>query len=221
MKTTIIRTDIWKDDELFKLHLDSKLLYLFILSSPERGNSHLFPWSKRQASNYTGITETQVDVAMKQLIESGFVSVYGGYIAILKEHFSVTRNRYSQQIEEEVLSKLPEDVYAYFIDKKPIPHEVKKPKVKKDAKMDEVKKFINSQNGAIQKALLDFVEDRVARKRPPTVGAVKLWVNKLNKMYPNQYDKQVLSLEQSIERGWTGLFEVKVDKSPAGGGKFM
>lgn len=221
MKTTIIRTDIWKDDELFNLHLDSKYLYLYILSSPERGNSYLYPWSKRLASTYTGITEKQIETALSELVESGFVQVYNGYIAIIKEHFSVTRNRYSQQAEEEMLEKLPKDVYAFFIDKKQIPHEEKKPKVKKETNLDDVKKFINSQNGAIQSALLDFVEYRVAKKNIPTVQAVKLWVSKLNKFYPNQYDKQVLSLEQSIERGWSGIFEVKQDAVKPGTGAFM
>lgn len=221
MKTTIIRTDVWKDDELFKLHLDSKYLYLYILSSPERGNFYLFPWSKRLASTYTGITENQIETALTELIEAGFVQVYGGYIAIIKEHFSVTRNRYSEQAEEEMLSSLPEDVYAYFIDKKPIPHQEKKPKAKKEEKLDDVKRFINSQNGAIQSALLEFVDYRVASKKKPTVQAVRLWVAKLNKWYPNQYDKQVQSLEQSIERGWSGVFEVKQDTVQKGGGKFM
>lgn len=221
MKTTIIRTDIWKDDELFNLHLDSKYLYLYILSSPERGNSHLYPWSKRLASTYTGITEKQIETALSELVESGFVQVYGGYIAIIKEHFSVTRNRYSQQAEEEMLTGLPEDVYAFFIDKKQIPHEEKKEKVKKDTSLDAVKRFINSQNGAVQQALLDFVNYRVERKNPPTEQAVKIWVGKLNKWYPNQYDKQVQSLEQSIERGWSGVFEVKGDFVKPGGGKYM
>ena len=222
MKTTIIRTDIWKDDELFSLHLDSKYLYLYILSSPERENFHLFPWSKRLASTYTGITEKQIETALKELIDAGFVQVYGGYIAIIKEHFSVTRNRYSEQAEQDMLASLPEDVYAFFIDKKQIPHEGRKPKAKKEENIDDLKRFINSQNGAIQSAMLDFVDARIASKKKPTVQALKIMVGKLNKWYPNQYEKQVQSIEQSIERGWSGVFEVKNDTFvKQGGGKFM
>jgi hypothetical protein len=56
------------------------------------------------------------------------------------------------------------------------------------------------------------MQDRMERKKPATSGAVKRWVNKLNSMYPNDIARQVASIEQSIERGWSGMYEVKEDK---------
>lgn len=221
MKTTILRTDLWKDEELYKLNMDSKFLYLYVLSNPERGNSRIFMFNKREASLWTGMTVDQIETAFVGLVDRGFVSIYNGYIAILKEHFSVTKNRYSDEQEAKDLQEMPEDIYAYFVDKKPIQHQEKKAKKPQTENTDEVKKFITTQNVAVQKALSDFVQDRIDRKRTPTVGAVKQWVNKLGNMYPSQYDKQVLCLEQSIERGWTGLFEVKNNDRTSESREFM
>lgn len=58
-------------------------------------------------------------------------------------------------------------------------------------------------------AMTALVEDRFERKKDMTANAVALAYKKLNGMYPFDFESQVLSIEQTIAHGWSGLFEVK------------
>jgi len=58
----------------------------------------------------------------------------------------------------------------------------------------------------LEKTIDDFMEMRKKMKRPMTDRAVTLMRNKLEKMAPDDEPKQILILEQSIERSWQGVF---------------
>lgn len=209
MKTTIVKTDVWKDDELFSLHLDSKLLYLFILTSPDRGCITVFKWSKRVASFYTGVNESQIETALKELKEQGFVDVYKGYVGILKEHLGKNGYRWNETNAVKEWADIPQDVVAHF-EGKPKPKRVENEKpVKKAEPKETAKTIIAAQPEALRQPLLDFMADRLERKKPATTGAVKRWISKLESMYPKDIARQVESVEQSIERGWSGMYPVK------------
>ena len=72
-------------------------------------------------------------------------------------------------------------------------------------------------------ALLSFAESRAAGKHPLTVNAAKLACSKLIQLADeagvrDRYGYMAAVLEQSILRGWEGLFPLKddfVDKAPA------
>ena len=78
-------------------------------------------------------------------------------------------------------------------------------------------------NERLTEALLAFEESRAAGKHPLTVNAATLACNKLNQLADeagvrDRYGYMVAVLEQSILRGWEGLFALKddfVDKAPA------
>ena len=78
-------------------------------------------------------------------------------------------------------------------------------------------------NERLTEALLAFEESRAAGKHPLTVNAATLACNKLNQLADeagvrDRYGYMVAVLEQSILRGWEGLFPLKddfVDKAPA------
>ena len=77
-------------------------------------------------------------------------------------------------------------------------------------------------NKRLTEALLAFEESRAAGKHPLTVNAATLACNKLNQLADeagvrDRYGYMVAVLEQSILRGWEGLFALKddfVDKAP-------
>jgi hypothetical protein len=94
-------------------------------------------------------------------------------------------------------------------------------KVKTGPAPETIKEIISRQPEVLRTTLIDFVEDRKERKKPPTTRAVKGWVNKLEAMYPNDAKKQAESLQQSIDRGWMGLFPVKNDDRTSENREFM
>lgn len=77
-------------------------------------------------------------------------------------------------------------------------------------------------NEQLTKALIAFGESRAAGKHPLTVNAAKLACNKLKQLADEAHVRDcsgymVAVLEQSILRGWEGLFPLKddfVDKAP-------
>ena len=71
-------------------------------------------------------------------------------------------------------------------------------------------------NKRLTEALLAFEESRAAGKHPLTVNAATLACNKLNQLADeagvrDRYGYMVAVLEQSILRGWEGLFALKDD----------
>ena len=67
---------------------------------------------------------------------------------------------------------------------------------------------------ALEQALKDFKDMRNRMHKPMTPLAVELLVQKLEKFAPGDQDKQVEILHQSIENGWTGVYELKQDQKP-------
>ena len=63
-------------------------------------------------------------------------------------------------------------------------------------------------NAELKAAIFDFIKFRKAIKAPLTDRALTLCLNKLDKLANNDLEK-IAVLNQSIERGWRGLFEVK------------
>lgn len=63
-------------------------------------------------------------------------------------------------------------------------------------------------NADLKAAIFDFIQFRKAIKAPLTDRALTLCLNKLDKLANNGLEK-IAILNQSIERGWKGLFEVK------------
>lgn len=60
-------------------------------------------------------------------------------------------------------------------------------------------------------ALRGFAEMRKKMRKPLTDRAKQLIVNKLEKLAPGDTEKQAAILDQSVERGWQGIFPLKTD----------
>ena len=66
----------------------------------------------------------------------------------------------------------------------------------------------------LNQAFVDYVEMRKKIKKPmATERAVQLAMNTLEKLSGGDNDKAIRIIEQSIERSWVGLFELKDDRS--------
>lgn len=180
MRTTIIKTDIWKDDELFSLHLDSKMVYLFILTSPERGALDIFKWSSRMASAYTGITKEQIERGIEELIQRGFIAMKYDYVVILKDHLAQNGGRYKTINESRELGELPDEVLTFYsnirsVEKKTIEKSAdgssKTSEVLAVSKANDPERLITDEDRLVTEKLFEFINksrpDQSAKEYKP------------------------------------------------------
>lgn len=71
-----------------------------------------------------------------------------------------------------------------------------------------------SENENLNQAIKEFVEFRAKMKKPMTDKAIKMLINRLNKL-TTDVDQQILIIEQSIFKCWADVYELKEN----GGGK--
>lgn len=69
----------------------------------------------------------------------------------------------------------------------------------------------------LKETIKDYEEHRAKLKAPLSERAKKLIIAKLEKLSPNDYETQNKILEQSIENGWRGVFELKESKKENSG----
>ena len=68
----------------------------------------------------------------------------------------------------------------------------------------------------LREALKGFADSRKALHKPLTLRAKKLTLEKLEKLAPRNEVRQVAILNQSVERGWQGVFALQEDKGASG-----
>lgn len=71
-----------------------------------------------------------------------------------------------------------------------------------------------TESSELREALIEFVKFRKLIKKPMTNKALELIIGKLNKIATTDRER-VEILNQSIERGWTGVFALKSDEPQA------
>ena len=67
---------------------------------------------------------------------------------------------------------------------------------------------------ALDAALNDFAEMRKKMRKPLTDRALALTLSELEKLAPGDDEKKVAILNQSIQRGWQGVFPLKDEHKP-------
>lgn len=67
---------------------------------------------------------------------------------------------------------------------------------------------------ALDDALKDFAEMRKKMRKPLTDKALALTLDELEKLAPSDDEKKVAILNQSIQRGWQGVFPLTGEKKP-------
>lgn len=72
---------------------------------------------------------------------------------------------------------------------------------------DYIKSF--SLQAPVLEALLAYLEIRKAKRTPTTKYAIDLLLKKLKELSKNSYELEVKIINQSIQNGWTGFFELK------------
>ena len=176
--------------------------------------SDLFPY----------MTERQIDYTLKKLLDEGIL-ITGNYnkvaydrtlwYAITKKGYSILQN--CEMEETKLLNGTNENV-------EPIPYintninTNGKPN-KKVSKKESFDDLINSytENEELRKELKNHLATRKSKKAALTNRAIELSLNKLDELTKNVPinvvdEEKIKIVQQSIERGWTGFFEIKVQK---------
>lgn len=71
------------------------------------------------------------------------------------------------------------------------------------------------ENEEFQLAIEGFAEMRKKKRAPLTEYALKLILKKLHSLSDEKVERAVLILEQSIENGWQGVFELHEENKSA------
>lgn len=215
MSNVLVNTGFWDADKTIELHLDSRMVFLYIMSSPHRGYLDVFELKRHHTAMCLGINKSMVENGIRDLVDKGYIRVFDKYVQLLVSYKKIGGGFNDINAKREI-ETLPVNVREYFygsgdvIIEEPTP--AKKAPKKTGPAPETIKQIIARQPEALQGALNDFVADRIERKKAPTTRAVKGWIAKLEEMYPNDPKKQAESIAQSIERGWMGLFEVRENK---------
>lgn len=114
MRTTLINTTFWEETEIDKLHLDSKLLYLYLLTNPKKSLANIYNYKPKVMSAYTGLSPEQIEVSFKQLEELGYICRYKDYYILLKGHEMAKKGRFTNSVIEKERQKFSDDVLDYF-----------------------------------------------------------------------------------------------------------
>lgn len=85
-------------------------------------------------------------------------------------------------------------------------------KTNKTVKTDKTKKTkgadlnkVYSENEKVNKVFIEFLQNRIEIKKPATQRAADLLVTEMRKLYKSP-DEAIAGINQSIMKGWTGLF---------------
>lgn len=97
------------------------------------------------------------------------------------------------------------------------PEEDEKPKAAEKAKTKEKDPF-DVPSPQLRDALKGFADSRKALHKPMTRRAKELIMKRLEQLAPHNEVRQVAILNQSVERGWQGVFDIEQDKRYKGGG---
>lgn len=111
MKTALLKTNLWDDDDFYELNIDTKLLYLLLLSSPERGVSNVYKINDRILSARSGLNIGQLSVCKKQLEERNLVVFYDKYLKLTDfAYVNPTKGNFTKVSLERELKEIPVEV---------------------------------------------------------------------------------------------------------------
>ncbi len=116
METRILRTDFWDDDKIVSLNLDTKLLYLCLLTNRYIGQLRIFRMSGRTMSFVSGLSIDQLVKCKSDLQSSELAFFKNDYVCItgsayVESTYSGGKNAIAKQKK---INEIPQDVLDHF-----------------------------------------------------------------------------------------------------------
>ena len=197
-----IPKEIWLDT---RLNATEKIILVEIdsLDSSERGC-----WaSNKHLAEFCQCSERTVSNAISKLVEYGYIYIksFDGRNREIKSKYTLPS---SLEINSEQHRKNCEAEKKKLRESNTENNTENNTPNKKTTKGFDAVVEEYTTNAELKAAIFDFIQFRKAIKAPLTDRALTLCLNKLDKLANNDLEK-IAVLNQSIERGWKGLFEVK------------
>jgi hypothetical protein len=195
----------WADDNPEKIDPYTIAVYMVILSRANRlGWKDKFSIVLIDLQESTGIaSRTTMLKCLLKLEENGFISTvsysknqYKNRIICLplnEKHLNSTRKANEKQLEStRTHHKTIKTIKTY-------------------KSIDEIKKE-HFADEKINSLFIQFLSERIARKKYPTDNAIQLLIKQMRKIYKTK-EEVIEGLELAIANGWTGLYELNKNNS--------
>lgn len=184
----------------------------------ERGT---FVSSRAKLMDMTGLSERAFRTALDRLKESGTVSSkstnkytiykvenYDSYQGDIQQSDQQETQQEAQQASQQTSSKRHTNKKLKNEKKEEVKEKKKKEKFEPQRMIEEY-----TQDPSLREALLDFLDFRKSAKAAvSTKGQMQLLLNKLDQLSHGDHQKKIKIVNQSIERGWKGFFELREEK---------
>lgn len=184
---------------------NAKLLYGEITAlCNEKG----YCWANNEyfASLY-GVSKVSISKWIRQLVEKGYIDSVLEY----KEGTKEILNRYLTIVNDPIKEKFNTPIKEKFKDNNTLINNTSNNK--KEKRKTEFDLLIEGYTEDLQlrNTIYEFLKMRKAIKAPMTSNALKLMLNKLDRLAPKDIhcDLRIAILEQSIMNSWKGIFELK------------
>ena len=173
-------------------------------ADPELLKGLVFPRRK-------GITEKQIQTALDGLANNGMVILY----EVEEEPYFYFPNWDKHQRVQTKKSRFPDPELSSSpsstVDHGEPPPESNTIQSEYESKKESKKGAERADRSPLEIALDEFAKARKAMKKPMTDRARELTLIELEKLAPGDDEMKIAIINQSIQRGWQGVFELKDD----------
>ena len=113
----MIKTNLWDDDEFYELNIDTKIVYLLLLTSPERGVGRIYKMSDRLLSARSGLNIDQVKLCKKQLTQKKLVNFYDSWVQLAEASSFIqpVKGKLTAITLEREIADIPDNVLEKFL----------------------------------------------------------------------------------------------------------
>jgi hypothetical protein len=172
MKTRVIQTSIWRDILDEPMNIDTKLLYMYLLTNEHIGQTDYLKVIESEVSFYTGLDQKQIKFCLKQLEDVGLIRIYSNWVmftngAYIQSYYKGKKNEKAQKKE---LSAIPNDVLKFFSDTLSIPYQYTS-----DSTINNKSYILNNKS--------EIIKPKSTEKSYSEFNNVKLTDEDLNKLY--------------------------------------
>ena len=121
MKSRIVKTSLWYDNDFSNLSKDGKLLFLYLLTCPFIDLTGIFEFSRSHTLLETGLSESELKSALSELEKTKKVFLYKEWVYVPKtdKHCKYSLGRFTGMGFEREMSEIPKDILEYFNNRYP------------------------------------------------------------------------------------------------------
>jgi predicted transcriptional regulator len=114
MKTRVIQTSIWRDILDEPMNIDTKLLYMYLLTNEHIGQTDYLKVIESEVSFYTGLDQKQIKFCLKQLEDVGLIRIYSNWVMFTNGAYIQSYYKGKKNEKAQIKPKSTEKSYSEF-----------------------------------------------------------------------------------------------------------